>query len=169
MRMLSRTDGKTPSCIYRYTHKVVHYITNIHYVHTASNICIHSPKCKEMCCCGRNKSANCGNKYHCYRKCPASKNNWGACESPSGRIRGNSGGSADLNTNSPRSNYGGNVRASSRPRKPSCYSLVEGSGDDAYANVMDDSNSYGVVVSNTAVSPSVTASGAVDAATYPVF
>mmetsp|Transcript_1265 Transcript_1265/g.1412 ORF Transcript_1265/g.1412 Transcript_1265/m.1412 type:complete len:142 (+) Transcript_1265:379-804(+) len=30
------------------------------------------PVCAAMCCCS-NKSKNCSNKHHCYRKCPVSR------------------------------------------------------------------------------------------------
>jgi hypothetical protein len=30
------------------------------------------PVCKDLCCCS-NKTVNCSRKYHCYRKCPATK------------------------------------------------------------------------------------------------
>ena len=29
------------------------------------------PVCKELCCCGVNRSADCIRKFHCYKKCPA--------------------------------------------------------------------------------------------------
>ena len=31
------------------------------------------PVCKELCCCGVNRSINCIRKFHCYKKCPAMK------------------------------------------------------------------------------------------------
>ncbi|KDO35231.1 hypothetical protein SPRG_00076 [Saprolegnia parasitica CBS 223.65] len=31
------------------------------------------PVCKEMCCCGKNRSTVCRRKFHCYKKCPATK------------------------------------------------------------------------------------------------
>jgi hypothetical protein len=31
------------------------------------------PVCKELCCCGVNRSADCIRKFHCYKKCPAMK------------------------------------------------------------------------------------------------
>ncbi|ETW05154.1 hypothetical protein H310_04161 [Aphanomyces invadans] len=31
------------------------------------------PVCKELCCCGKNRSTVCRRKFHCYKKCPATK------------------------------------------------------------------------------------------------
>jgi hypothetical protein len=31
------------------------------------------PVCKELCCCGVNRSVDCGRLFHCYKKCPAMK------------------------------------------------------------------------------------------------
>ncbi|TMW62298.1 hypothetical protein Poli38472_009791 [Pythium oligandrum] len=31
------------------------------------------PVCKELCCCGKNRSMMCPRKFHCYKKCPATK------------------------------------------------------------------------------------------------
>ncbi|DBA04370.1 TPA: hypothetical protein N0F65_002132 [Lagenidium giganteum] len=31
------------------------------------------PVCKEKCCCGKNRSTECVRKFHCYKKCPATK------------------------------------------------------------------------------------------------
>lgn len=31
------------------------------------------PVCKEVCCCGKNRNADCPKKYHCYKKCPSTK------------------------------------------------------------------------------------------------
>lgn len=33
------------------------------------------PVCKDLCCCGKNRSLNCTHKYHCYKKCPLTKRN----------------------------------------------------------------------------------------------
>ena len=29
--------------------------------------------CREICCCGINRSEECTRKFHCYKKCPAMK------------------------------------------------------------------------------------------------
>lgn len=31
------------------------------------------PVCKEVCCCGKNRSRHCTRKFHCYKKCPSTK------------------------------------------------------------------------------------------------
>ncbi|CEG45319.1 phd-finger protein [Plasmopara halstedii] len=31
------------------------------------------PVCKELCCCGKNRSISCTHKFHCYKKCPSTK------------------------------------------------------------------------------------------------
>lgn len=31
------------------------------------------PVCKDLCCCGKNRSLQCTHKYHCYKKCPLTK------------------------------------------------------------------------------------------------
>ncbi|KAI9916429.1 hypothetical protein PsorP6_017125 [Peronosclerospora sorghi] len=31
------------------------------------------PVCKQVCCCGKNRSTSCGRKFHCYKKCPSTK------------------------------------------------------------------------------------------------
>ncbi|RLN98136.1 hypothetical protein BBJ28_00002463 [Nothophytophthora sp. Chile5] len=31
------------------------------------------PVCKEQCCCGKNRTTRCTRKFHCYKKCPATK------------------------------------------------------------------------------------------------
>lgn len=33
------------------------------------------PVCKDLCCCGKNRSMQCTHKYHCYKKCPLTKRN----------------------------------------------------------------------------------------------
>ncbi|KAE8994980.1 hypothetical protein PR003_g17874 [Phytophthora rubi] len=31
------------------------------------------PVCKELCCCGKNRTTRCTRKFHCYKKCPSTK------------------------------------------------------------------------------------------------
>ncbi|EGZ04625.1 hypothetical protein PHYSODRAFT_535949 [Phytophthora sojae] len=31
------------------------------------------PVCKELCCCGKNRTTHCTRKFHCYKKCPSTK------------------------------------------------------------------------------------------------
>ncbi len=71
------------------------------------------PKCKELCCCGKNKSASCNHVYHCYRKCPATKTGASATTSRvSSDHKAYRGSSKTDDAEVP-------VRTSSRPRRRS--------------------------------------------------
>ena len=93
-------------------------------------ISIYSPKCKEMCCCGKNRSNNCDHKYHCYRKCPATKSF--SLKSKGGR----SSGDYEME----------GVRSSGRSRKGSKFSSED---DDSYFDNIDNNNNN----NNNAFSP----------------
>ncbi|KAK1940586.1 Lysine-specific demethylase 7B [Phytophthora citrophthora] len=67
---LRKKNIRCPVCPHIFCAKCAEKMIDEHGERIFENGC---PVCKELCCCGKNRTTNCTRKFHCYKKCPSTK------------------------------------------------------------------------------------------------
>jgi hypothetical protein len=67
---LRKKNVRCPVCPHIFCAKCAEKMIEEHGDHIFENGC---PVCKELCCCGKNRTTRCTRKFHCYKKCPSTK------------------------------------------------------------------------------------------------
>ncbi|EEY69959.1 uncharacterized protein PITG_06502 [Phytophthora infestans T30-4] len=67
---LRKKNVRCPVCPHIFCAKCAEKMIEEHGDRIFENGC---PVCKELCCCGKNRTTRCTRKFHCYKKCPSTK------------------------------------------------------------------------------------------------
>ncbi|ETM42308.1 hypothetical protein L914_12022 [Phytophthora nicotianae] len=67
---LRKKNVRCPVCPHIFCAKCAEKMVEEHGEHIFEGGC---PVCKELCCCGKNRTTRCTRKFHCYKKCPSTK------------------------------------------------------------------------------------------------
>ncbi|GMF51849.1 unnamed protein product [Phytophthora fragariaefolia] len=67
---LRKKNVRCPVCPHIFCAKCADKMIEEHGDRIFENGC---PVCKELCCCGKNRTTRCSRKFHCYKKCPSTK------------------------------------------------------------------------------------------------
>ncbi|OWZ05000.1 hypothetical protein PHMEG_00022993 [Phytophthora megakarya] len=67
---LRKKNVRCPVCPHIFCAKCAEKMVEEHGDRIFENGC---PVCKELCCCGKNRTTRCTRKFHCYKKCPSTK------------------------------------------------------------------------------------------------
>lgn len=67
---LRKKNVRCPKCPHIFCQKCTEKMIEEHGAAVFTDGC---PVCKELCCCGKNRTLMCPRKFHCYKKCPATK------------------------------------------------------------------------------------------------
>ncbi|GMF32991.1 unnamed protein product [Phytophthora lilii] len=67
---LRKKNVRCPVCPHIFCAKCAEKMIEEHGDRIFENGC---PVCKELCCCGKNRTTQCSRKFHCYKKCPSTK------------------------------------------------------------------------------------------------
>lgn len=67
---LRKKNIRCPLCPHIFCAKCADKMIEEHGDRIFENRC---PVCKELCCCGKNRTTHCTRKFHCYKKCPSTK------------------------------------------------------------------------------------------------